>query len=316
MRPNIWFNVCALCILIALVGLYYIKFRAPFKKYYIFLAMSWMALVSTVASLCNNVLPGHAPIWVLQVSNCVYFVAHGLLLPSLLLYVHSLTDHSLSDWKWLIPWMLPAAFSMLLILTSWYSGSLFFLDEQGGYHRGSMIWLLYLVTGFDYLGILVCLGRFWRVVAPRERNSVVIFLGISLTSVVIQLLFPWLLVENFASALCVMMFQLTVQNPELILDGSTGMLNKQGLVNLLTPLFDRQRSFQVGFLMVDNYHELEKIYGYTRLESRIGVLADFLKQHPGVGSPGWTAICSAFCRRTCKAPRIGRICSRTWTRTP
>ena len=282
MRPNIWFNVCALCILIALVGLYYIKFRAPFKKYYIFLAMSWMALVSTVASLCNNVLPGHAPIWVLQVSNCVYFVAHGLLLPSLLLYVHSLTDHSLSDWKWLIPWMLPAAFSMLLILTSWYSGSLFFLDEQGGYHRGSMIWLLYLVTGFDYLGILVCLGRSWRVVAPRERNSVVIFLGISLTAVVIQLFFPWLLVENFASALCVMMFQLTVQNPELILDGSTGMLNKQGLVNLLTPMFDKQHSFQVGFLMVDNYHELEKIYGYTRLESRIGVVVGFLKQHPGV----------------------------------
>lgn len=282
MQPNIWFNLCALFILIALIGLYYVKFKAPFRKYYIFLAMSWMALISTVASLCNNLLPGHAPIWVLQVSNCSYFIAHGLLLPSLLLYVHSLTDHSLADWKRLIPWLIPAAFSMLLILTSWYSGSLFHLDEGGHYHRGSMIWLLYLVTGFDYLGILVCLGRSWRVVARGERNSIVIFLAISLVAVTIQLFFPWLLVENFASAVCVMMFQLTVQNPELILDGSTGMLNKQGLVYLLAPLFDRQRSFQVGFLMVDNYHELEKNYGYTRLESRIGVVVSFLKQHPGV----------------------------------
>lgn len=47
-------------------------------------------------------------------------------------------------------------------------------------------------------------------------------------------------------------------------------------------MFDQCRSFQVGFLMVDNYHELEKVYGYTRLESRIGVLVSFLKQHPGV----------------------------------
>lgn len=282
MQPNIWFNVCALCILVALVGLYYIKFKAPFKKFYIFLVMSWLALISTAASLCNNLLPGYAPSWVLQVSNCTYFVAHGLLLPALLLYVHSLTDHSLSDWKRLIPWLVPAAFSMLLILTSWYSSSLFWLDEGGNYHRGSMIWLLYLVTFFDYLGILVCLVRSWRVIAPGERDSIAIFLAISLTAVVIQLFFPWLLVENFASAVCVMMFQLTVQNPELVLEGGTGMLNKQGLVNLLAPMFDRQRSFQVGFLMVDNYHELEKIYGYTRLESRIGVLAGFLKQHPGV----------------------------------
>ena len=282
MQPNIWFNVCALCILSALIGLYYVKFKAPFKKYYIFLAMSWMALVSTVASLCNNVLPGHVPVWVLQISNCTYFVSHGMLLPSLLLYVHSLTDHSLSDWKRLVPWMVPAAFSMLLILTSWYSDSLFWLDDGGVYHRGSMIWLLYLVTAFDYLGILVRLVRSWRVIAPGERVSVGIFLAISLTAVFLQLVFPWLLVENFASALCVMMFQLTVQNPELILDGSSGMLNKQGFSNLLAPMFDQSRSFQVGFLMVDNYHELEKVYGYTRLESRIGVLVSFLKQHPGV----------------------------------
>lgn len=282
MQPNIWFNVCALCILSTLIGLYYVKFKAPFKKYYIFLAMSWMSLVSTVASLCNNVLPGHVPVWVLQISNCTYFVAHGLLLPSLLLYVHSLTDHSLSDWKRLVPWMVPAAFGMLLILTSWYSDSLFWLDDGGYYHRGSMIWLLYLVTAFDYLGILVRLVRSWRVIAPGERVSIGIFLAISFTAVFLQLVFPWLLVENFASALCVMMFQLTVQNPELILDGSSGMLNKQGFSNLLAPMFDQGRSFQVGFLMVDNYHELEKVYGYTRLESRIGVLVSFLKQHAGV----------------------------------
>ena len=72
MQPNIWFNVCALWILIVLIGLYYVKFKAPFKKYCIFLAMSCMSLVSTVASLCNNVLPGNVPVWVLQISNCTF----------------------------------------------------------------------------------------------------------------------------------------------------------------------------------------------------------------------------------------------------
>ena len=118
MQPNIWFNICALFVLIALIGLHYIKFNAPFKKYYIFLVMAWLSLVSTVASLCNNILPGHAPLWVLRLSNVTYFVSHGLLLPALLLYVHSLTNHNLADWKRLIPWLIPSTFSMLLILTN------------------------------------------------------------------------------------------------------------------------------------------------------------------------------------------------------
>ena len=107
MEPNIWFNVCALFVLTGLIGLYYVKFKAPFKKYYIFLAMAWLALLSTVSSLCNSLLPGLVPVWLLRVTNTVYFASRGLLLPVLLLYVHSLTDHSLTEWKRLIPWLIP-----------------------------------------------------------------------------------------------------------------------------------------------------------------------------------------------------------------
>lgn len=281
MQPNIWFNVCALCVLVILIGLYYIKFKAPFKKYVIFLDMAWLALVSTVASLCNNTLPGLVPLWVLRLSNTAYFLAHGLLLPALLLYVHSLTDHSLTDWKRLIPWLIPTAFSMLLILTGWYSDSLFWLDAGGNYHRGSMMWLVYLVTGYNIVGIVIHLSQRWHLIARREGLLIIVFLVLSTGAVLLQMFFPWLLVENFASALCIMMSQLAIQTPEQIMDGSTGMLNKQGFSNLLPAMFDQHQSFQVGFLMVDNYHELEKIYGYTRLESRISVLANFLKQHPG-----------------------------------
>lgn len=65
------------------------------------------------------------------------------------------------------------------------------------------------------------------------------------------------------------------------MDGRTGMLNKQGFSSLVTPLFEVRHPFSMGFLMVDNYHELEKIYGFTRLESRLTILTDFLKQHSG-----------------------------------
>ena len=282
MMPNIWFDLCALCVLAALTGLYYFKFRVPFKKYRIFLLMIWLCLVSTAASLASNVLPGLAPLWLLRMTNTFYFLAHGLLLPALLLYVHSLTDNSLSNWKQLVPWLIPMAFSLLLILTGWYSDSLFWLDEGGWYHRGSMIWLLYLAAACYLVGILAHLAQSWHSIARREGVFILVFLGVNTAAVLFQFVFPRMQVENFACALCLMMSQMIVQDPEQLLDPNTGMLNKKGFSVFLTPMFDRRRSFQVGFILVDNYHELEKAYGFTRLESRMSVLTNFLKQHPGV----------------------------------
>ena len=99
MQYNLWFNVCALVMLAELLFLYYMKFNAPFKKYSIFLLMLWCATLSTLASICNNALSGIAPIWVLQLSNTVYFIAHGLITTLLFLYAYSLTDYALADWR-------------------------------------------------------------------------------------------------------------------------------------------------------------------------------------------------------------------------
>lgn len=281
MYYNLWFNICAFIVLSELLVLYYLKFNAPFKKYNIFLFLLWCGMISTVTSITNNVLPGIAPVWVIRTSNILYFLAHGLIPPGLLLYVYSLTDYSLRDWKQLIPWLIPSGFGTLLVMTSWFSDLLFWLDPLGGYHRGIMLPILYLITGYNFLCIAYTLSRYKKVIPRRERLSILIFLVMASLAMVFQLFRPDMLVENFICATCLMVSQLTVQNPEIILDGSTGMLNKQGFSSLLSPQLDRQHHFQVGFLVVDNYHELEKNYGFTRLETKMVILADYLKSHPG-----------------------------------
>lgn len=281
MTYNIWFNVCSLLVLSALLCLYYVKFQAPFVKYKLFIGLVWLSLISTVASLLNNTLPGHAPIWSLQTTNILYFLAHSMILPVLMLYIYSLTDYSMRSWQRMVPWMIPSFFSLLLIVTSWYSNSIFWLDANGGYHRGDMIVLLYAITAFNFVAVSCILISNVRLIPRPEWISVVVFLLISASAVIIQLIFPHLLVENFASAMCMMISQLSVQNPELIMDGSSGMLNKQGFANLVSPMFERKQKFEIGYLLVDNYHELEKLYGYDRLESNLSSLSGYLKEHSG-----------------------------------
>lgn len=278
MQYNLWFNVCAMIMLTALLALYYMRFKAPFKKYLIFLLLLWCVMISTIASICNNTLPGIAPIWVIYVSNTVYFLAHGLITPLLFLYVYSLTDYNLQDYKHLIPWLLPSCFAVLMQLTNWFSNTIFWLDAGGGYHRGPLLPLLYLVTVINFFAILFVLLR-RRTIAMRERVSICIFLLLASGAMLFQLIFPTMLVENFVCAICLMISQLTVQNTETILDNATGMLTKQGFSSLLAPQFEKERSFHIGFLMIDNYHELEKNYGFSHLEKGLMVIADYLKTH-------------------------------------
>lgn len=279
MQYNLWFNVCALFVLAALLVVYYMKYNAPFKKYTIFLMLLWCAFFSTVASICNNTLPGVAPRWVLHVSNIAYFIFHGLNAPLLFLYVYSLTDYNLQDWNPLVPWLIPTAFSLLLVLTNWYSGGIYWLDADGGYHRGQLLPILYMVTAVNFLSTVFILVRRRRMIAVQESLSIFFFLVLVIAAMLYQLVNPQMLVENFACAACLMISQMTVQNPEMILDGPTGMLTKQGFSSLLAPMFDRKEKFRVGFLIVDNYHELEKSYGYDRLEKQLRAVSDFLRGH-------------------------------------
>ena len=281
MQYNLWFNACAVLVLLELLVLYYMKFNAPFKKYNIFLLLLWCAMLSTLASIANNTLPGRAPLWAIRTSNVVYFLAHGMIPPGLFLYVYSLTDYNMREWKQLIPWLMPSAFAILIVMTGWFSDSVFWLDAEGGYHRGILLPLLYLITAINFCAIIYTLMRYRRVIARRERISILLFLGMASSAMLYQLVRPYMLVENFICATCLMISQMTVQNPEMILDGATGMLNKQGFSSLLSPLFEREHVFRVGFLVVDNYHELEKNYGFDRLETKLMVIADYMKTHSG-----------------------------------
>ena len=279
MEYNLWFNFCAAVVLAELLVLYYMKFNAPFQKYTIFLCLLWCAMISTLSSITNNLLPGHAPLWVIRTSNVVYFVAHGMIPPGLFLYVYSLTDYNLQDVRQVVPWLIPSGFGLLVVLTSGFSNTVFQLDASGGYHRGPLMPLIYLITAYHFCITLFALYRYRRVIPSRERNSICVFLGLASAAMLFQLLRPHMLVENFACAVCLVFSQLTVQNPEMILDGRTGMLNKQGFSNLLAPKFDAGHSFHIGFLVVDNYHELERLFGFECLEKKLLVLADYLKQH-------------------------------------
>ena len=269
-------------ILVALLlVLYYKKFSAPFQKYTLFLVLLWLNLISSITSLASFVLPGHAPLWVLRLLNALYFFAHGATPTALFLYVCSLTDYNLTHFHQLSAWLVPTVINTILSVLSIFFDIYFQLDPDGTYHRGPLIFIIYIFTCFHFFAIVYTLVQNRSLIPRLEHLSIHLFLVFMVSAIFIQLLFPNLVIENFICACCLMVSQLTVQNPEQIMDAPTRILNKAGFSYLLVPPLSDRKDFQVGFMILDNYYALEKVLGFDVLEQRIQTFADYLRTNTG-----------------------------------
>lgn len=269
-------------ILVALLlVLYYKKFSAPFQKYTLFLVLLWLNLISAITSLASFVLPGHAPLWVLRLLNALYFFAHGATPTALFLYVCSLTDYNLTHFHQLSAWLVPTVINTILSVLSIFFDIYFQLDPDGTYHRGPLIFIIYIFTCFHFFAIAYTLVQNRSLIPRQEHLSIHLFLVFMVSAIFIQLLFPNLIIENFICACCLMVSQLTVQNPEQIMDAPTRILNKAGFSYLLVPPLSDRKDFQVGFMILDNYYALEKVLGFDVLEQRIQTFADYLRTNTG-----------------------------------
>ena len=281
MENIIWFDVCAMILVALLLVLYYKKFSAPFQKYTLFLVLLWLNLISSITSLASFVLPGHAPLWVLRLLNALYFFAHGATPTALFLYVCSLTDYNLTHFHQLSAWLVPTVINTILSVLSIFFDIYFQLDPDGTYHRGPLIFIIYIFTCFHFFAIVYTLVQNRSLIPRLEHLSIHLFLVFMVSAIFIQLLFPNLVIENFICACCLMVSQLTVQNPEQIMDAPTRILNKAGFSYLLVPPLSDRKDFQVGFMILDNYYALEKVLGFDVLEQRIQTFADYLRTNTG-----------------------------------
>lgn len=281
MEQIIWFDVCAVILVALLLVLYYKKFSAPFQKYTLFLVLLWLNLISAITSLASFVLPGHAPMWVLRLLNALYFFAHGATPTALFLYVCSLTDYNLTHFHQLSAWLVPTVINTILSVLSIFFDIYFQLDPDGTYHRGPLIFIIYIFTCFHFFAIIYTLIQNRSLIPRLEQLSIHLFLVFMVSAIFIQLLFPNLVIESFICACCLMVSQLTVQNPEQIIDAPTRILNKSGFSYLLVPPLSDRKDFQVGFMILDNYYALEKVLGFDILEQRIQTFADYLRTNTG-----------------------------------
>lgn len=287
MQYNIWFDICGVMILAILMVTFYIKYNIPVVQYRLFKIMMWTVFLSTLSDLLAGLWENHilaaglfSPA-VLKLVYLVYFLSRNATPVIFLLYLLTVTNIRERTEKGMAILLAPFIAAELLVLSSPLTGWVFYIDENGVYHRGGLLLLVYTVAAGYMVFALFQLIAFRKLIQAYQYAGFLFFEIITLLTVLIQWKNQHILIENFGSVMCVLLMYMAIQKPEEILDGVTGFLRKNVLSDICRSKLKQKKPFTILVLILKDYDFLEKSYGIETMDKILAQAASLLRKVPG-----------------------------------
>lgn len=176
--------------------------------------------------------------------------------------------------------LLPAAFYMYLIAGNPFTHALFDISREGGYVQGNMIDTTYIVFYF------YCIACFILVLLKRKRldfiirNILMIFPIVALLVVVIQEMFPHIVLSGSAATCALLIIYLYLQNKQISVDYMLGIPNKMVFMNTMKLRMKQspEEPFTVIMLSLRNFKQINDTYGQQMGDEFIKKVCEFMKQ--------------------------------------
>lgn len=282
----IYFDICALLLMIILLYTTFSRKMTGRVVDKVFIIMTMVALGCCVAdlfALClDNTIrenPGQPELLpALYWAHSLYLLLHNLSAPLYTLFVIALTDtwHKLRQHKvWVYLTLVPITAVIIVIMTNPLTGLLFTFEELV-YTRGLLFPALYIITIFYTAFGVVFLFSNRRLFTLRKTFSILAIVPLLVVSMLIQLRYPTAVVEMYANAMGLLFITMTIQRPEEIVDTSTGLRKTSAYVDDMKKNFTNEKHVAVVMINSLNYVSLQSGLSYDDTTELLALTADRL----------------------------------------
>lgn len=234
------------------------------KMFQICLFTTFLAMVSNVMSTMFIQYYDIVPIWLNMLVTTVYFIATPLMGLVYFSYSAALLFENQSRFpKYVFIFYVPSAVYFLLVLLNPFNGCLFQLSAHSGYIRGPLILTTYLVF---YIYCLACLGLVIFAGSNVEKNIrkiLTAFPVIATLVVIVQQLFPNIMLSGSAATCALLIIYLNLQNKQIYNDYLLGIPNRQEFRRMLQLNIkkDKRAPFINVVLSLRNFKQVNDTYG-------------------------------------------------------
>ena len=157
--------------------------------------------------------------------------------------------------------LLPYFIGLVSIITSPFTKTVFYYDENLGYHHGFFYLILYAFCAF-YLGYSVfIIIKFGNQFSKKQKKAVAFYTVSCVITIVIQAIFDKLMIVCFFAAISGLIIYLSLENPGNYKDKEMNIFNSLALVSTIKEKLEANKSFSVLAIQILGINYISEVLG-------------------------------------------------------
>ena len=249
------------------------------KLFQVCFLTTFLAMTSNILSTICIQNTGVIPLWVNWPVTTIYFIATPLMGVIYFYYALSILYENQPRFpkRWLFL-LLPAAVYLLMVISNPFTGCLFSLSLEARYEQGPLIITTYLVFYIYCLFTCVTVVALGKRVDPTIRNILACFPLIAALVVIIQQLFPEVILSGSAATCALLILYLYLQNKQISIDYLLGIPNHKEFLNSLQLQIKRHKdaSFTILLVSLRNFKQVNDTYGQQNGDEFLKTVCNYL----------------------------------------
>lgn len=216
--------------------------------------------------------------------NCCYLVLRSAIPLLYIFYIISITE----TWHKIVKSFytkcyiaLPFSISTLLTVSSPWTHLVFYIDESGLYKRGHAFFVLYITAAIYLILCLYHCTRYSGILKPEKYVPLLSIIPNQVATALIQLVFPNILCEMFATAVSLLLIMITIEKTEQKYDPSTRLLKSDVFYEMIVNAKSVSRPYSAIFINIANHSLLSD---YLSLSGMIALYSTIARRLEAIGS--------------------------------
>lgn len=283
MKWNIDYEITTILFQLIFMVYFYLKSYLPTRanRFYSICTITafFVSLMDVVVAVVNSYSYAF-PVTLLYFLNALYYLLIPVLTLSFFLYMLCITgQYSVIKSGFFALLIVPTLVYLCLTLTSSLTGFIFYFDSSKVYHHGSFYVIEFILKMFYLIISVGYLVAYRNRVTLIQNLSVYIFCGIILVSNILQIFFLQdYLIANAASQVAVIMIYMSMQNPDMYIDKSSGLYNVDAFAELTTEYLADGKNFSCIFFSIKDYDKLDAMYGHENVNKCLHEIVQYLSK--------------------------------------
>lgn len=263
---------------ILVMVLYEKRIASKISNYYtLVLVCSFFAAILDQIGVVTLNHASEIPLFTNYVINMLYIVMSNMVYMFYLLYVISATklDYKLTGFQKNLL-LIPADISLVVVLSTPYTGWAFRITEDFRYVHGSGFYVQYVVA-LIYLtmGFIISITE-KDYVSRLQRVAFVSFFILAVIGGILSVIFPYVLLNALITVVGLILVYISMQNQLVDSDNRLGTYNEQALLKYLDRTMKNGKDFYMITLKVGNLKHMNVTHGFDVTNGIVKQIADYM----------------------------------------